>query len=52
MPWGRYLEQARIIGENIGLRTLERNFWEEVSRSRLVEEESFSGMAKRNEVQH
>jgi len=38
MPWGRYLEQTRIIGENTGVRALEQTFWEEVARSRLVEE--------------
>lgn len=52
MPWSRYLEQARIIGENIGVRTLERNFWGEFARSRPVEDEGFSGMEKGNEVQH
>jgi hypothetical protein len=52
MPWGRYLHQARIIGENIGVRTLGLNYWEEVARSHPVEEDDFSGGRKRNEVQY
>lgn len=52
MPWGKYLDQARVIGENIGVRTLERRFWEEDAHSRPAEGEDFSGNGKRNEVQH
>ena len=47
MPWARYLAQARIIGANIGVRTLERNFWEEFARSCSVETEDFSGNRRR-----
>ncbi len=39
MPWGRYFNQARIIGESIGIRTIERNVWGEVGRSCFMKKE-------------
>jgi hypothetical protein len=46
MPWGRYLDQARIIGVSIGVRTLEQKFWEEVGRSRSLQEDELLGNIK------
>lgn len=37
MPWEVFLEQARIIGEAIGVHNLADDFWEDLFSHRLVE---------------